>query len=371
MSPPDRNKRPSPRPAGGAPAGPGTPRVTLAQVAARAGVSTMTASYTYSRPDRVSADARARVLAAADELGYAGPDANARSLRRGSSRTIGVILGEQLTYAFEDPQAAAFLAGIASVCAPAGFGVTILPITGAANDATRVHDAAVDGFIVWTTVDRDPVLAAIAVSRRPAVVHGGPNTDGLDFVGIDNVAAARAVGAVAFRGARRPAVVSFPLDRDRVAEIVRGPVTTAAHVPFSVTCGRLRGYRAAARSCGHRWADVPVAICPRNNVDDAELAARELLNGSEPPDAIAAMSDQQAAGVLRAAAALGVDVPGQLAVSGWDDDAVATQLQLTTVAQSLREQGALCAEVVLGMARPRELSVAWSIVERATTRAAG
>ena len=58
----------------------GSKRVTLAQVAERAGVSVMTASYTYSRPDRVSPEARARVLAAATELGYAGPDPRARSL---------------------------------------------------------------------------------------------------------------------------------------------------------------------------------------------------------------------------------------------------------------------------------------------------
>ena len=94
-------------------------RVTLAQVAERAGVSVMTASYTYNRPERVSDEARSRVLAAAAELGYAGPDPSARSLRRGSTRTLGVVMGEHLSYAFEDPQAVSFLAGIADVCADA------------------------------------------------------------------------------------------------------------------------------------------------------------------------------------------------------------------------------------------------------------
>jgi DNA-binding LacI/PurR family transcriptional regulator len=90
-------------------------RVTLAQVAELAGVSVMTASYTYNRPSRVSGEARVRVLAAAAQLGYAGPDPSARSLRRGSTRTLGVVLGEHLSYAFEDPQAVSFLAGIAEV----------------------------------------------------------------------------------------------------------------------------------------------------------------------------------------------------------------------------------------------------------------
>src|SRR4051794_37373250 len=94
----------------------GSRRVTLAEVAERAGVSIMTASYTYNQPNRVSDQARAKVLAAAAQLGYPGPDPSARSLRRGSTQTLGVVLGEHLTYAFEDPQAVSFLAGVAEVC---------------------------------------------------------------------------------------------------------------------------------------------------------------------------------------------------------------------------------------------------------------
>jgi DNA-binding LacI/PurR family transcriptional regulator len=74
----------------------GSKRVTLAQVSELAGVSVMTASYTYNRPNRVSDQARSKVLAAAAELGYAGPDPSARSLRRGSTLTLGVVMGEHL-----------------------------------------------------------------------------------------------------------------------------------------------------------------------------------------------------------------------------------------------------------------------------------
>jgi DNA-binding LacI/PurR family transcriptional regulator len=339
----------------------------LAQVAARAGVSLMTASYTYNRPQRVSAASRARVLAAADELGYPGPDPNARSLRRGSSRTVGVVLGEQLNYAFEDPAAAAFLAGVARVCAPAGYGMTILPITGGAGDAQRIHETPADGFIVWTTVDDDPVLSAVRASRRPGVVHGGPAIEGLAMVGIDDVAAARAVGRLAFTGSRRPAVLSFPTDRHRVARIAHGPATTAVQVPFPVTRHRLRGYRDAARRQGHAWPDVVVAVCARNDVDEATEAAMTLLDVARPPDAIAAMGDQLAAGVLRAAERLGIRVPEQLVVTGWDDSRIAGELNLTTVAQSLPEQGAACAEFVIGAAPARDFSTAWRVVERAST----
>lgn len=345
----------------------GVKRVTLADVADRAGVSVMTASYTYSRPTRVSERTRDRVLAAAGELGYAGPDPSARSLRRGSTLAVGVVLGEHLTYAFDDPGAASFLGGVAEVCAAAGFGMTILPVTGAADDVSRVTDAAVDGFIVWTTSDDDPVLAAVRATRRPAVVHGGPEQEGLRLVGIDNLAAARAIGDVAFAGARRPAVLSQPLSRERASSTIRGADLDVDGVLFPVTRARLAGLRQAADEAGVGWEDVVVAVCGRNEADDAERMAAELLAAATPPDAIAAMSDQLAAGVVRAASAAGVSIPDELAVTGWDDLRTAAQLGLTTVAQSLREQGAACARAALGQ-EPTSMADAWSVVRRSSTR---
>ncbi|MBG0567339.1 LacI family DNA-binding transcriptional regulator [Actinoplanes aureus] len=340
-------------------------RATLAQVAKLAGVSVMTASYTYNQPERVSAEARAKVLAAAAELGYPGPDPSARSLRRGSTQTLGVVLGEHLTYAFDDPQAVSFLAGIAEVCADQGYGMTILPISGAADDVARITSAAVDGFIVWTTADDDPILDAVQAMKRPAVIHGGPAVPGLHLVTIDNRAAARAVGAVAFAGAKRPAIVSQPLSRDRISTITRG--AEIAEALFPVTRERLAGYRDAAEDAGFAWQDVTVAVCARNDPAEAEQMAAALLDSTQPPDAIAAMSDQQAAGVIRAVRAAGRIVPADVAVTGWDDSAIAAELGLTTVAQSLREQGADCAHAALGR-KPRNHKKSWSIVRRASTR---
>jgi DNA-binding LacI/PurR family transcriptional regulator len=274
-------------------------------------------------------------------------------------------MGEHLSYAFDDPEAVSFLAGIADVCADRGYGVTILPITGAADDVTRIMGAAVDGFVVWTTSDDDPILAAVQAMKRPAVVHGGPAARGLGLVSIDNRAAACAVGAVAFAGARRPAIVSFPLSRDRVSAIVRG--TDITDVLFPVTRERLEGYRQAAEGTGIAWRDVVIAVCARNDAAEAERIAATLLASAEPPDAIAAMSDQQAAGVVHAARAAGRVIPDEVAVTGWDDTDVAAQLGLTTVAQSLREQGAACAHAALGQ-KPESQAASWSIVRRASTR---
>jgi DNA-binding LacI/PurR family transcriptional regulator len=343
----------------------GSKRVTLAQVAELAGVSVMTASYTYNRPNRVSEQARSKVLAAAAQLGYPGPDPSARSLRRGSTRTLGVVMGEHLSYAFEDPGAVSFLAGIADVCADRGYGMTVLPITGAAEDVPRITEAAVDGFIVWTTTDDDPILPTIQAMKRPAVVHGGPAVAGLELVSIDNRAAARTVGAIAFGGAKRPAILSQPLSRQRASTISGGADIT--DVLFPVTRERLEGYRQAAEDTGFAWPDMVVAVCARNDAAEADRIAATLFASAESPDAIAAMSDQQAAGVVRAARAAGRVIPDDVAVTGWDDAAVAAQLGLTTVRQSLREQGAACAHAALGQ-KPNSHDASWSIVRRGSTR---
>ena len=274
-------------------------------------------------------------------------------------------MGEHLSYAFDDPEAVSFLAGIADVCADRGYGMTILPITGAADDVPRITDAAVDGFIVWTTSDDDPILEAVRAMKRPAVVHGGPAVRGLGLVSIDNRTAARAVGAIAFAGAKRPAVVSQPLSRDRVSTIIGGADIT--EVLFPVTRERLEGYRQAAEDTGIAWREVVIAVCARNDAAEAEQIAATLLASPAPPDAIAAMSDQQAAGVVHAARAAGRVIPDDVAVTGWDDAAVAAQLGLTTVAQSLREQGAVCAQAALGQ-EPSSHPAPWSIVRRCSTR---
>jgi len=330
----------------------------MPDVARAAGVSVMTVSYTYNRPDRVAPATREKVLAAAERLGYPGPDAAARNLRRGRTGNLGVVLGEHLTYAFADSQATAFLAGIAEVCTEHGLGLTLIPITGGTADVDRVREAAVDGFVVWTTVDDDPVLAAVTASARPAVVHGGPAVEGLGLVTIDNRAAAAAVGAVALRGSRRPAVLAFPLDRRRVPGVLRGPDPASA--AFPVTRDRLTGYRDAVTAAGLDWADVPVVVLARNDPAEAEDAARRFPAGT---DTVLAMGDGVALAVLRATTR---PVPDELAVTGWDDTPAAAAAGLTTVRQSLQDQGRRCARLVVG--DPPGPEPSWAVVERATTR---
>src|SRR4051812_49542446 len=120
----------------------GRQRPTMAEVARAAGVSVMTVSYAYSQPDRVSAAAADKVRKAAAELGYPGPHPAARSLRRGRAGSLGFVLGERLTYAFDDPQAARFLSGVAEVCAAEAVGLTLGPPAGTDRGPARVTRAA-------------------------------------------------------------------------------------------------------------------------------------------------------------------------------------------------------------------------------------
>lgn len=345
-------------------------RPTLRQVADAAGVSVMTASYVYSRPGRVAPATQAKVRAAADRLGYPGPHAGARSLRRGRAGSLGVVLGERLAYAFDDPQAARFLAGVADVCAAEGVGLTLVPVTGAGSDPQRVAEAVVDGFVLWTTSDDDPVLDAVAASRLPAVVHAGPARRGLPVVGIDDRAAAAAIGQLAFSGATRPVVLSFPVNRSRARTLLTGPAGAA--VTYPVTRHRWEGFLDAWRQAGGTPDGLRVAVCPANATGHGEAFAAELFGGDDPPDAIAAMSDELALGALRAAARAGRAVPDDVAITGWDDSDAAGPAGLTTLRQSLRDQGERCAHIALGHPLPpaSQDPPGWQVVRRISTRPA-
>lgn len=343
----------------------------MAEVAQAAGVSVMTVSYAYALPARVAPETRAAVQAAAKRLGYPGPHPGARSLRRGRTGNLGVVLGEHLTYAFDDPQATRFLSGVAQVCAERGAGLMLLPVTGAPTDVDRIRNAAVDGFVVWTTADDDPVIDAVASTALPAVVHGGPRRDDLGFLSIDERAAARAVASEVYVGGHRPGVLSFPVDRARRSGIALGTEPDAA--TFRVTRERLRGFRDAWTVRGGRWADVPVAVCATNSTTEGAALAVEMITGPLACDSIAAMSDELALGVLRAAGELGLSVPDDVAVTGWDDTHAAGPAGLTTIAQSLRDQGIACARAALDAVTEidhDDPSRRWQLVVRRSTRTA-
>jgi len=355
----------------------------MADVAREAGVSVMTVSYVFSRPQRVSPGVRELVAEAADRLNYHGPDPAARSLARGRSNSIGVVVGEGLIYAFDDYQSTRFLAGVAAVCVEYQHNLVLIPAAGDAGDVARVREAPVDAYILWTGVRDGPVLDAVVATGKPVALQGpapesvlpaaaGGAAPQVHVVTADDRAAAAAVAAATFAGAAVPAVVSFALSPDGTPRIVRGPAV--AEVAFAGARARLAGIEDACRRMGIPWADVAVAVVARNHRQDARALLEELAGGASSPDAILAMSDQLALGVLDVLDRHGRRVPGDVTVSGWDDSPAAAAHDLTSVHQSLEDQGTRCALLVLGQGGDdgsqsgRDDALAWRLVERGSTR---
>jgi len=342
----------------------------MAEVAAAAGVSPMTVSYAYSQPGRLSPAATARVAEAAERLGYTGPHPGARALRRGRAGALGVVIGEHLTYAFDDPAAARFLSGVAAVCAQNNVALTLVPVTGTDDDAARVAAAAVDGFVVWTLDDNDPVLTAVVATGLPAAVHGSTTVAGLAAVGIDDRASAAAIGELAFTGSSYPLVLSFPLSADRRPGLHVGLDPEQARFP--VTRDRLHGLREAWQDGGRSWSQMRVSVCAANTATDAAAAIEQALSTGEPLDAIAAMSDELALAAIDTLAAAGTSIPTAVAVTGWDDTPAASPAGLSTIHQDLRAQGARCAHLVFSPPPNTDCPAPadWRVVVRTSTRTA-
>jgi DNA-binding LacI/PurR family transcriptional regulator len=338
-------------------------RPTVKDVAEQAGVAPMTVSYSFNHPARVAEATRARVLEVAARLGYR-PNSTARALRSGRVNQLGVVVGERLSYLFDDPQAAQFLAGITEVCVDEDLGVVLIPTRGDASDADRVLSAAVDGYVLWTTVADDPVLAAVAGSGRPAAIQGGPAHPGLVCIGADDRAAAAAVAAATPLAEATPVIISFPLDRRRTSGVVRGrdlppDLMDPQAVPFPVTGARLAGYRDALTEAGHDWDDVGIAVVERNQRELGEDAAAELLEtlDGRGPVVVLAMSDELALGAHSTVDRTLQDVT----LTGWDGTRAATTSGIWSVAASLREQGRACAQAALS-GELEGHQVPWSVV---------
>src|SRR6201991_4192420 len=159
---------------------------TLASLAAGLGGSRTTVSNAYNKPDQVSSQLPRRVLETARRLGYPGPDPVARSLRTRKAGAVGLLLTENLSYAFRDPAALGFLEGLALACEGAGQGLHLVPVNPEREDVAAVHRAGVDGFVVYSVPDDDPHLAAVLSRPVPTVIADQPHIDGVDRVGIDD-----------------------------------------------------------------------------------------------------------------------------------------------------------------------------------------
>jgi DNA-binding LacI/PurR family transcriptional regulator len=310
---------------------------TLASLAAELGVSRTTVSNAYNRPDQLSPQLRQRVLEAAKRLGYPGPDPLARSLRTRRAGAIGLVLTETLAYAFRDPAAVKFLAGLAQACEDAKTGLLLVPaVPGAGSDPALAGAASVDGFVVYSLPQSDPHLEAVLARPLPTVIVDEPlDIPGVDWVGIDDRVAAREVGEhIARLGHRKVGIVCTRIGPERRD----GPVSLERQLASSYDVVRLR-LEGIAGGLGLDRASIPVYESWAHSIESGEAAAAQLLAEHPEVTALICTTDILALGALRAAEEKGIDVPGELSVTGFDDVPEAEQVGLTTVAQPHAEKG--------------------------------
>lgn len=320
-------------------------KVTLQTIADRLGVSRATVSYAFSRPDQVSDGLRRRVMEIADELGYAGPNPTARSLRLGRAGALGLLFSETLPYAFADPYAIGFFQGIATAAEDAGVGLLILPIPHGDRRSDTVRDAVVDAFCVVSLPDHHPALAEVLARKLPVVVVDEPYVAGHPLVGIDELSAgAEAAGHVLGLGHRRVGIAMVGLHEDGYTGWA-DPARRDGAV-FEAMRTRMHGYRTACEAAGVSWPAVPFYEVARNSRDMGRKAGHALLSADPRPTAILTNTDVLALGVLDAAADLGLAVPEDLSVVGFSDSA-AQEAGLTTIRQPKQEIGEAAGRMLL------------------------
>lgn len=322
---------------------------TLQDVADRAGVSRALVSIVIRNAPGASEATRVRVRQVAAELGYR-PDHRARLLAGRSSRLLGVTL------ALSNPFHADLIEAIYPAADALGYQVVLSAVTGRRTPRQAVDtllDYRCEAALLIGPLPSAAELAELA-TQRPVLVVGQPSR----AAGVDVV---RAAGD---HGLRLAVDHLVGLGHRRIWHLDGGRAPGAAE--------RRTGYKRAMRSAG--LAEESRVISAGQTEADGAATAREL--GAAPlPDAVVTYNDRCAVGLLDQFARLGIAVPAQLSVVGYDDSQVARlpYLQITTVSQ---DASALAGEAVrravarlAGSIEPAELVVTPKLIVRDTTAA--
>lgn len=353
-------------------------KVTMKDVAAVMGVSVMTVSNAFNRPDQLSAGLRTDILARAQKMGYAGPDAAARHLRSGRSNAYGVVFAERLSYAFDDPFSQTWLASFAQVMERDGANLLLLSVpVGDTAALEALQHAAVDGMAAMCCD-----LPSIRQARRrglPTVVctkPAEPHDDlrEVDHVVIDDYAAGHDVGRHLRDLGHRDVVVLVEFSYRGGTDLTeRGPEAFAELLEkhdraatYHDTWSRVRGVVDGLDS-----ATTTIVTAGVNSRDWGRQAGGRILDRQHRPSAVVAVSDVLAVGFIEAMRRRGLDPGRDLSVVGFDDLPIAAEAGLTTIRQPIAEKGRLAAELLLDPERtPRQIILPHELVVRASTQPA-
>ncbi len=320
---------------------------TLKSIAAHLGVSNATVSNAFNRPDQLSKARRESILEACKELGYYGPNKAARSLRRGTSDIVALVLPDSVEYMVTDPVANSFMRGVAAVLEKEK--ISLLLFSGAADSLSNVVDF-VDGFICYGRPRNPGLYEHLAQVQKP-VVTVDFTIDSLASVNIDNQRAAFDIARRALHSPHdRVAVLGLRLlDTALLCRVYDHALpeegTSIAHL-------RLAGYQQALTERGIELANDRIWNIPESSERYASIAAKEALGVTPRPDVLLCMSDLIALAAMREAQRQGLKIPDDLRIVGFDgiDEALYSTPVLTTIQQNSEDKGARAAELFLARA---------------------
>ncbi|MGY1733821.1 LacI family DNA-binding transcriptional regulator [Geodermatophilus sp. SYSU D01045] len=304
------------------------PTVTLEHVARAAGVSRATVSRVVTGSGPVSAETLTRVRAAAEALGYEA-DPVARALASGTGTRVVVAVTGTSDGILDCEYTARLVTAGARVCTPAGLGIAVrrLPLRapGAELDALA-RDRTVGGVVLVNTTHE--LLAAVPRALRGRVVSIGVGSADVPSFDVDGAGAAAASVAHLLRSGRR-----------RIAMVTGPPWLPCAQRP-------VEAYRAAVAAAGLEARTVPGGF----DAAAGEAGAEEVLARWPDTDAVLAGCDEVALGVLAVLRRHGREVPGDVAVAGFDDVPVAGVTGLTTATHPVERIAGAAVRAVLARA---------------------
>ncbi len=317
-------------------------RVTLKDVALEAGLSITQVSRALNDHDDVAIATKEHVRRVAAELNYV-PNLDARRLRDPAMRTgaIGVVIPTE-TLRFSDPFFGDLLSSMVAEAGAHGMQLR-LSAPPVETDVLAPYDESirqtrVDGFVLVRTLVDDPRIDFLLDQGFPFVSFGRPESaDGFASVDASPTAFGSVISHLTDLGHRRIACLAEPPQ-------------------FAIAAHRLASFQSAIAS--HVEAGrlcEPTILVAGFHEEDGLAAARNLLSGPNPPTAIVALNDLLALGTLRAAEELGLGVPEDVSVVGFDDIASARLVtpSLTTLHQPATEVGALLIQELMPLIESR------------------
>ncbi len=320
-------------------------RPRIADVAREAGVSKTAVSFAFNSPDRLAPETASRIRDVADSLGYR-PHPVARMLTQRQTYTLGVLTPQALSVIFSNPFFGAFSEGVALAAEQEGYALHFIsPLHGSL--AWAMDHATVDGVVVIGLSASHPEVEQIRAAGVPLVMVDSSALPDQPAVVIDDEGGARAAAEHLLALGHRDLLVIG----------VEPPSPALELEPDGVMGRRMRGYLGALRARAVEIDPAAIVVGPAS-IEGGIGAFRRAWDDGQRPTGVLAMSDAMAIGVMRAARELGLRVPEDVSVVGFDDIDVSQHVNppLTTVHQPIRRKGESAVRLLLTVVQRRDLS---------------